>query len=70
MAHFDSCSEDARAAAPPVVAFDGDQPGRESNVRLATAAASRHREVVITNLPDGHDPTSWLAEHGDAGLAA
>jgi DNA primase len=55
---------------PPVVAFDGDQPGRESNVRLAIAAVHRHREVVITTLPDDHDPASWLAEHGDVGLAA
>ena len=55
---------------PPVIAFDGDQPGRESNVRIAIAAAIFHREVVITNLPDGHDPASWMAERGDAGLAA
>jgi hypothetical protein len=54
----------------PVVAFEGDQPGRESNVRLAIAAANRHREVVITTLPDGHDPNSWLALRGDAGLTA
>jgi DNA primase len=55
---------------PPVVAFDGDPPGRDSNVRVAIAAARKHREVVITTLPDGHDPASWLAENGDAGLAA
>jgi hypothetical protein len=55
---------------PPVVAFDGDPPGRDSNVRLAIAAAHRHREVVITIMPDGHDPASWLADNGIAGLAA
>jgi DNA primase catalytic core len=54
---------------PPVVAFDGDAPGRDSNVRLAIAAAYKHREVVITTLPDGHDPASWLADNGVAGLA-
>jgi hypothetical protein len=55
---------------PPVVAFDGDPPGRDSNVRLAIAAAHKHREVVITTLTDGHDPASWLADNGVAGLAA
>ena len=55
---------------PPVVAFDGDRPGRESNVRLSIAATYRHREVVITILPEGHDPNSWLALRGDAGLIA
>src|SRR5207248_8662826 len=39
-------------------------------VRVAIAAARKHREVVITSLTDGHDPASWLAANGAAGLAA
>jgi hypothetical protein len=55
---------------PPVIAFDGDRPGQESNVRQAMAAAAKGMEVVATTLPDRADPASWLADHGPAGLAA
>lgn len=46
--------------APPVIAFDGDGPGIDSNVRTAAAAAERGREALVVILPDGHDPASWL----------
>jgi DNA primase len=54
---------------PPVISFDGDAAGRSSNERIAQAAADRGETVTVVTLPDGHDPASWLAEQGDAGLA-
>ncbi|MGH9062573.1 MAG: toprim domain-containing protein [Acidimicrobiales bacterium] len=54
---------------PPVIAFDGDGPGRESSVRVAQAATQQGRKVVLAALPDGEDPASWLAAHGPAGIA-
>jgi DNA primase catalytic core len=53
---------------PPVIAMDGDEPGRSSNRRLAAAAASRGRQVIVAQLPDGEDPASWLTRKGPAGL--
>jgi DNA primase len=56
--------------APLVIALDGDVPGRESSVRLAVAALLEGSEAVVAILPDRHDPATWLADHGRAGLAA
>jgi DNA primase len=53
---------------PPIIAFDGDSAGRESDLRVARAAAERGETVTFASLPDGHDPASWLAERGDDGL--
>jgi hypothetical protein len=55
---------------PPVIAMDGDEPGRSSNARIETAAATFGRRVLVANLPDGEDPASWLARKGPPGLAA
>ena len=54
---------------PPVISFDGDAAGRGSNERIARAATDRGHRVTVVSLPDDHDPASWLAEQGDAGLA-
>jgi len=55
---------------PLVIAFDGDAAGAESNERVARAVARAGRPVMVTTLPDGHDPASWLEEKGDRGLDA
>lgn len=55
--------------AQPVIAFDGDRPGIDSNIRVAVAAAERGREALVVLLPDGHDPASWLAAAGPSGVA-
>ncbi len=49
---------------PLVVAMDGDTAGQDSNRRLATALAAAGRAVLVTRLPVGEDPASWLAVHG------
>ena len=54
----------------PVLAFDGDLAGRDSAGRYGQAFTAHGRPVVVTTLPAAHDPASWLAEHGDAGLQA
>jgi len=56
--------------APPVIAFDGDAAGAESNERVSRAVARTGRPVMVTTLPDGHDPASWLEAMGDRGLDA
>ena len=55
---------------PLVICADGDPTGHQASVRWATEAALRGRESVITTWPEGHDPASWLAEHGRDGLSA
>lgn len=57
--------------APPVIAGDGDTAGRErANLKWATAMLAVGRESVIVDWPDGIDPASWLAAHGEDGLVA
>jgi DNA primase len=55
---------------PPILTGDGDPPGRKAAVEWATRAALAGRESVVTIWPDGHDPASWIAEHGEHGLVA
>ena len=55
---------------PLMICADGDPAGHQASTRWATEAALRGRESVITTWPEGHDPASWLAEHGVDGLAA
>jgi DNA primase len=54
---------------PPVLGFDGDTAGRDSALRYAVTAVQRHKDVAVTDLPDGHDPASWLAAKGTCGLS-
>ena len=53
---------------PLCVAFDGDTPGRESAGRLAQRVKDNGRAVAVVNLPDGHDPASWLTAPGNEGV--
>jgi DNA primase len=55
---------------PVVVALDGDDFGRKSGVKVAAGLLAIGKQSAITNWPEGHDPASYLAEHGDAGLLA
>jgi DNA primase len=54
----------------PVLAADGDQPGRRVNLEWVGRMLARGRESVITDWPDGYDPASWLAARGASGLLA
>ena len=55
---------------PPLIAMDGDEPGRASNDRLAGAATALGRKVLVVPLPDGEDPASLLARWGIGALTA
>jgi DNA primase len=55
---------------PPLIAMDGDKPGRSSKLRIEAAATTFGRQVRVAQLPDGEDPASWLARKGPSGLAA
>ena len=54
----------------PVLAGDGDQPGRQANLDWAGRILAKGRESVITTWPEGQDPASWLAARGPDGLRA
>jgi DNA primase len=54
----------------PVLAFDGDDAGRDSAARYFRAFARAGRTVSVTLLGDGHDPASWLEETGEGALSA
>lgn len=54
----------------PVLAADGDGPGRQANLDWARRMLAQGRESVITDWPEGYDPASWLAERGATGLMA
>jgi DNA primase len=60
----------ALSALPPIIGFDGDSSGREPTARLLSSAAQRRVTVLVTTLPEGHDPASWLADRGPSGLSA
>jgi DNA primase len=55
---------------PPVLSGDGDDAGRRATIEWATRTALHGRESAVTVWPDGHDPASWIAAHGEAGLLA
>lgn len=57
-------------ASPPVLAIDGDLAGPDSAGRYGQACTAHGRPLVVTTLAAEHDPASWLATHGDAGLQA
>ncbi|MHB1535957.1 MAG: CHC2 zinc finger domain-containing protein [Acidimicrobiales bacterium] len=52
----------------PVLAFDGDDAGRDSAARYEQTFVAAGWPAVVSALPAAHDPASWLAAHGDAGL--
>lgn len=54
---------------PPVIAFDGDTAGRDAAEHLARRVRDRGLTADVVDLPDGHDPASWLAEREGRGLA-
>jgi DNA primase len=54
----------------PVLAFDGDDAGRDSAGRYEQMFVAAGRPAIVSALPAAHDPASWLAEKGDAGLEA
>ena len=54
----------------PVLAADGDQPGRDANLDWAARLLAKGRETVIVSWPDGYDPASWLDVRGLEGLRA
>jgi DNA primase len=52
-----------------VIMMDGDAAGQDSDRRVANAVTAVGRRVLVTRLPAGEDPASWLSAHGPAGLA-
>ncbi len=55
---------------PPLVCADGDEAGLAAAEKWIRALMSHGRETIVTVLPDGHDPASWLRERGTAALCA
>jgi DNA primase len=55
---------------PPLVCADGDQPGIAASTKWAQRFMAHGRETIVTILPAGHDPASWLRQEGNRGLSA
>ncbi len=55
---------------PPLVCADGDEAGLAASEKWVHTLMAHGRETVVTVLPDGHDPASWLREFGAARLCA
>lgn len=56
---------------PIVIALDGDPAGAAGTDRwLDVLCRQAHRPALVTTLPSGADPASWLAERGPTGLSA
>ena len=55
---------------PVVVALDGDEFGRKNNAKVATGLLAVGKQSATVEWPKDHDPASYLATHGDAGLLA
>lgn len=46
------------------IAYDGDEAGRKAAIRNAMILEKRDLNVYIVPLPAGHDPDSFVSEHG------
>lgn len=55
---------------PPLVCADGDDAGLAASEKWVRTFMAHGRETIVTVLPNGHDPASWLHEHGTQGLCA
>src|SRR5207244_8350295 len=55
---------------PPLVCADGDEAGLAASDKWVRSFMGHGRETIVTVLPDGHDPASWLHTHGPDGLSA
>jgi DNA primase len=55
---------------PPLVCADGDQPGIAASTKWVQRFMAHGRETIVTVLPSGHDPASWLRQEGTGGLRA
>jgi DNA primase len=53
---------------PLVVAFDGDPAGRKATERLVQRISDRALPADVIDLPDGHDPASWLTANARWGF--
>jgi DNA primase len=58
------------SAKPPLVCADGDSAGLSASRKWVETFMSQARETIVTVLPDGHDPASWLRQEGVDGLRA
>ena len=59
----------ALSPSQPILCPDGDAAGIAAAEKWQAALLSAGRGARYLDLPDGHDPASWLQEHGSLGLA-
>lgn len=52
----------------PIICTDADAAGATAAATWANALREHDRSPRTVTLPTGHDPASWLAEHGPTGL--
>jgi DNA primase len=54
----------ARSTRRVIVCYDGDDAGKKATLRAAPVLLSAGLSVEVLPLEKGHDPDSWLREHG------
>jgi len=59
----------ALSANPPILCADGDDAGTRASAKWAETFRAIGATTRTVALPAGHDPASWLAEHGSTALA-
>lgn len=54
----------SRSADTVIICFDGDKAGGDAAIRAITTLLRAQMEVKVKELPEGHDPASYVAECG------
>ncbi len=57
-----------RYCSEAVVVYDGDEAGRLAALRACGPAVLGGLKVRVANMPEGHDPDSFIREHGTGAL--
>jgi DNA primase len=57
-------AELGRAAGTVYLALDADRAGQDAMLRAARAARERKMELLVVDMPEGHDPAELVASHG------
>ncbi len=57
-------AELGRAAGTVYLALDADSAGQEAMLRAARSAKDRKMELLVVDMPEGHDPAELVASNG------
>jgi DNA primase len=66
---FDQARRIRRYCGEVILLYDGDEAGRIAALRACEPAAAAGLKIRIVNLPEGHDPDSFLRDRGPDALS-